>query len=429
VRDLSQGALRLVMFRPLEYAFRRVVREGNLEVTDAAGRRHVFGDGKGPRVAVRLADRLLERELVINPQLHVGEGYMQGRLLMEEGSIYAFLDLVLRNAERHPTPRWLNNVERLRRLTKRVQQYNPARRAKANVAHHYDIDGKIYDLFLDEDRQYSCAYFTAGADLEAAQLAKKRHLAAKLALDRGQRVLDIGCGWGGLGLYLAKIAGVDVTGITLSEEQLKIARDRARRLGLAHAVRFELEDYRNVAGPYHRIVSVGMFEHVGVNHYDTYFRKVKELLSDDGVALIHSIGRFDEPSVTNQFIAKYIFPGGYIPALSEVLPAIERAGLVVADIEILRLHYAETLRAWRERFLARREEAVRLRGEEFARMWEFYLAGSETAFRYQQLMVFQIQLAKRIDTLPLTRDYIGEEERRLQRIENAPAETPRMAGE
>lgn len=402
------------MFGPLKYVFEKVVRKGTLIVRDASGQSYKFGDGSTPHVTISFADKRLEKELTLNPQRVLGEAYMYGRFRMDEGSIYDFLDLVLGNSIRHPLPRWLSQVERMRRATKRLQQFNPVGRSRANVAHHYDIDKRIYDLFLDSDRQYSCAYFENGEGLEAAQLGKKRHLAAKLALEPGQTVLDIGCGWGGLGLYLARTSQCAITGITLSTEQLAIANERAREAGLSNQVQFKLEDYRQLEGKFDRIVSVGMFEHVGVNHYDTYFQRVRDLLEDDGVAVIHSIGRSDEPAVTNQFIARHIFPGGYIPALSEVLPAIERSGLILTDVEILRLHYAKTLRIWRERFLAGWKEARALKGEAFCRMWEFYLAASETAFRYQGLMVFQLQLAKRVDTLPLTRDYIWEEERRLR---------------
>ena len=429
-RDFRGGVV--AIFGPLRYVFEKVVREGCLAVRDSDGTLHRFGDGTGPPVVVHLRDRRLEKELALNPQLAVGEAYMDGRLTVEAGTIYDFLEITLRNAMRHPLPRWLTQVERLRRVTKRLQQYNPVARARSNVAHHYDIDARIYDLFLDRDRQYSCAYFTGHEDLEAAQRAKKRHLAAKLALDpatsgQPQRVLDIGCGWGGLGLYLAQTSQAEITGITLSTEQHRVANERAQAAGLANQARFELVDYRQLAGTFDRVVSVGMFEHVGVNHYDTYFARIAELLADNGVAVIHSIGRSDEPGVTNQFIARYIFPGGYIPALSEVLPAIERSGLILTDVEILRLHYAKTLRAWRERFMARRDEAVAIKGEAFCRMWEFYLAGSETAFRYQDLMVFQLQLAKRIDTLPLTRDYMADEERRLRQLERPEPEAPRLA--
>ena len=425
------------MFGPLKYAFDRVVSEGTLDVRDSDGCVHHFGDRTGRRVAVHITRKRLEKELTLNPQLALGEAFMNGQFRIEDGSIYDFLEVVLSNAVRRPFPRWLTRVEYLRRATKRLQQYNPVTRSRSNVARHYDIDGRIYDLFLDRDRQYSCAYFTSGEeafeDLETAQLAKKRHLAAKLALAHrpgpGQRVLDIGSGWGGLALYLAQISDAAITGITLSTEQLKTATERARAAGLSNQVRFKLQDYRHLEGTFDRIVSVGMFEHVGVNHYDTFFERVRDLLDETGVAVIHSIGRSDEPAVTNQFIARHIFPGGYIPALSEVLPAIERSGLILTDVEILRLHYAKTLRAWRERFLANRAEAVRIRGEEFSRMWEFYLAASETAFRYQGLMVFQLQLTKRIDTLPITRDYMMAEESRLRMREHEASARPRMAGE
>jgi cyclopropane-fatty-acyl-phospholipid synthase len=340
---------------------------------------------------------------------------MDGRLVMEQGTIYEFLELLLTNVSRQRWPRWLHALDRLLFITRRLQHYNPVGRAKRNVAHHYDIDGSLYDLFLDPDRQYSCAYFEHdGMSLEEAQEAKKRHLAAKLDLADGMRVLDIGSGWGGLALYLAKTAHVDVTGITLSEEQLKIARERASAEGLSKAVNFELCDYRNLEGQFDRIVSVGMFEHVGTAHYRSFFQQVERLLADDGVAVIHSIGRFDGPSATNPFIAKYIFPGGYIPALSEVLPAVEHEGLLATDVEILRLHYAMTLRHWRQRFRSAWHTAAEKFGERFCRMWEMYLAGSETAFRYQNLMVFQIQLAKDQNALPLTRDYTFDKERELR---------------
>ncbi len=305
-----------------------------------------------------------------------------------------------------------------------------APRSKNNVARHYDLDGRLYSLFLDADKQYSCAYFeTPDATLDDAQLAKKRHLAAKLLIERGDRVLDIGSGWGGLGLYLAEMTGANVTGVTLSTEQLQVSNARAAEKNLTRSAKFLLEDYRDIPGPFDRIVSVGMFEHVGVDFYETYFRRCAELLTDDGVMVLHSIGRSDGPDVTNPWIAKYIFPGGYIPALSEVIPAIERAGLLVCDIEILRLHYAETLKAWRERFMARREEAVRLYDERFARMWEFYLASSEMSFRKQNLMNFQIQLTKRQGVVPMTRDYIAREEAKLRGIERGRRPRLQIAGE
>ena len=419
------------MFKPLEILLRRIVEHGNLSLITHGGQTVAFGDGTGSPVVARLADRRLERQLALDPHLHVGESYMDGRLVMEQGSIYDLVSLIHENAMAHPPPRWAQSLDVARFLTRRLAQFNPTGRARRNVAHHYDIDGSIYDLFLDADRQYSCAYFASSkTPLEAAQQAKKRHLAAKLALAEGQRVLDIGSGWGGLGLYLAGTTGCVVDGVTLSVEQLKIAEDRARRAGLANAVHFNLQDYRTVTGPYDRIVSVGMFEHVGVNHYGTYFRKVRDLLAEDGVAVIHFIGRSEPPAITNPFIAKYIFPGGYIPALSEVMTAIERSGLITTDVEILRLHYAETLKAWRERFIANWDTAARIRDERFCRMWEFYLAGSECAFRYQNLVVFQIQLTRRIEALPLTRDYIMHNERALERAEREGirVQFPRLAG-
>lgn len=419
------------MYFLLRNVFDRLVESGDLRVIDSNGKLHRFGDGTGTPVTVRFKTAAAERACVADPQLALGEAYMRGDFIIEDGGrIYEFLALVLSNTLADPMPTLTRGFDALRFLTRRAAQFNPAGRSKRNVAHHYDIDGFIYDLFLDKDRQYSCAYFEPGNDdLEEAQVAKKRHLTAKLAARPGMRVLDIGSGWGGLGLYLARSTGADVTGVTLSEEQLKISRERAKEQRLDTSVRFRLQDYRRVSGPFDRIVSVGMFEHVGVNHYQTFFRKVRDLLTDDGVAVIHSIGRAGTPTATNAFIAKYIFPGGYFPALSEVLPAVERSGLIVTDVEVLRLHYAETLKAWRERFMSHRKDAVQLKGEAFARMWEFYLAGSEAAFRHQGLVVFQLQLAKRIDTVPLTRDYIGTMERRLEGLERGRNEAPRMAGE
>ena len=416
------------MFKPLHVLLDRIVRSGNLVFIDAAGLPHRFGDGSGTAVVARIQDWRTELALAADPHLALGAAYIEGRLQLVEGSAYDLVALLMSNLGMNTLPRWAANIDAGRRTARRIMQHNPAWRSLRNVHHHYDIDPRIYDLMLDADHQYSCAYFTPGADLEAAQIAKKRHIAAKLMLAPGQRILDIGSGWGGLGLYLARVGDGEVTGVTLSREQLKIARERSWRAGLANRVKFELEDYRATKGPFHRVVSVGMFEHVGINHYQAFFDKVRDLLTDDGVALIHSIGRTDGPGFTNPFISRYIFPGGYFPALSEVLPAIEQSGLVVGDVEILRLHYAETLRAWRERFMARRAQAVAITGEHFARMWELYLAGSEASFRYQGLMVFQIQLAKRIDTLPLTRDYIYETESRLKRADEAHAEPPRMSG-
>jgi cyclopropane-fatty-acyl-phospholipid synthase len=390
----------------------RVITEGDLSIIDAADRRHRFGDGRGRRAVIRLHDKSLHHRLAINPYLYVGEAYMDGTLTLEEGSLYDFLDICAANERRvsaHPLSRAVGAFERLLR---RLHQYNPARRARTNAAHHYDLSDTLYELFLDADRQYSCAYFTHDHDdLEQAQRDKKRHLAAKLILKPGLRVLDIGSGWGGLALYLAEAGAGEVVGITLSKEQLKVSQERARRAGLSDRLRFELCDYRALGGEFDRIVSVGMFEHVGVRHYPEFFGAVRDLLTEDGVALLHSIGRADGPGVTNPFIRKYIFPGGYSPALSEVLPVVERLGLWVTDIEILRLHYAKTLRLWRQRFLANRARIAKLYDERFCRMWEFYLVGSELTFRRMGHMVFQLQLAKSQDAVPLIRDYVTDWER------------------
>jgi cyclopropane-fatty-acyl-phospholipid synthase len=359
------------------------------------------------------------RRLLFDPVMAVGEGYMDGPVQPLDCSLYDMMEVFAVNtmlaASSHPIMqfRW-----HLSRLMRRLAQFNPAPRAQRNVAHHYDLNGRLYSLFLDRDRQYSCAYFPTGNEtLEEAQAAKKRHIAAKLKLDRpGLRVLDIGCGWGGMALTLAREYGAQVTGITLSAEQLTEARARADAAGLADRVAFELLDYRALDQRFDRIVSVGMFEHVGVGHYRTFFDTIKRCLEPDGVALLHSIGRSDGPGATNSWIARYIFPGGYSPALSEVLPHIERTGLMVTDIEILRLHYAETLRHWRRRFAANRDAIAALYDERFCRMFEFYLTGSELAFRHQGHMNFQIQLVRDQNALPLTRDYIARAERAKDRV-------------
>lgn len=340
------------------------------------------------------------------------EAYMDGALVVEDGDIYDFLDLCFSNlgwSNGHGLRRARASVKR---LVRRIAQHNPIPIARANVAHHYDLSDTLYEFFLDADRQYSCAYFASSDNtLERAQEQKKRHIAAKLLLCPGQRALDIGSGWGGLAFYLADAADVDVTGLTLSTEQHAYAQRRANEIEVGDQLRFLLKDYRQEDGRYDRIVSVGMFEHVGVPHYREYFEKVKDLLNDDGVALIHTIGRADGPGATNAWTNKYIFPSGYVPALSEILPTIERAGLYVTDVEVLRLHYAETLKAWRLRFNANRERVAAIYDERLCRMWEFYLAGSEAAFRHAGLVNFQIQLAKRVDVVPLTRDYVVKWER------------------
>jgi cyclopropane-fatty-acyl-phospholipid synthase len=416
------------MDRLLRYFLQQFIRRGAMTFTTASGAKFTCGDGTGEPVSVRFLTTNAERRILFDPELGLGEVYMDGTFVVENGSIADALAILLDQPE--ILPRWAKLQWWLRYLVRHAQQFNPRGRSKDNVAHHYDLDGRLYSLFLDADKQYSCGYFeTPETTLDDAQLAKKRHLAAKLSVQRGDRVLDIGSGWGGLGLYLAEMTGANVTGITLSTEQLQASNARAAEKNLTQSAKFFLEDYRDIPGPFDRIVSVGMFEHVGVDFYDTYFKRCAELLTDDGVMMLHSIGRSHGPDVTNPWIAKYIFPGGYIPALSEVIPAIERAGLLVCDIEILRLHYAETLKAWRERFMARREEAVRLYDERFARMWEFYLASSEMAFRKQNMMNFQIQLAKRQGVVPMTRDYIAHEEARLRGIERGARPRLQIAGE
>jgi cyclopropane-fatty-acyl-phospholipid synthase len=393
----------------------RVLGEGQMTIIDAAGCAHrVQGARPGPAITLRVHDRWTGVRLALRPRLAFGEAYMNGQITVEGGEIYDLLDLLGRNIaaiETTPFVRWSYRWQRLVRV---LQQYNPIGRAQRNVAHHYDLNGQLYDFFLDRDRQYSCAYFRTGEEpLEQAQLDKKRHIAAKLLLQPGQNVLDIGSGWGGLGLFLCQQFGVNVTGVTLSKEQHTVSSRRALEGGLADRVRFKLLDYRQEDDRYDRIVSVGMFEHVGVAHYVEFFTKVKALLKDDGVMLLHAIGRMEPPGGTNTWLRKYIFPGGYTPALSEVLTAIEKVGLWVTDIEVLRLHYAETLRHWRQRFLANREHVKQMAGydDRFCRMWEFYLAGCEVAFRYMNQMVFQIQIARKQDAVPQTRDYVVEAER------------------
>jgi len=407
----------------------KYIRRGSLKVTTANGITRTFGDGSGPAIAVRFTTAAAQRAMLLDPELKLGEAYMDGSFVVEQGSIADVLAVLLRQ-ERIGAANWAWLPHQLRHLFRRLQQYNPRARARQNVAHHYDLDGRLYSLFLDGDRQYSCAYFeNPDQSLDDAQLAKRRHLAAKLCPPAGAKVLDIGCGWGGLALYLAENTGAQVTGITLSQEQFQVAQSRALERGLTRETNFRLIDYRDVEGTFDRIVSVGMFEHVGVGFYGTFFDKFSKLLADDGLAVLHSIGRSSRPGITNPWIAKYIFPGGYIPALSEVLPAIERAQLIVTDVEVLQLHYAETLKAWRERFLAHRDEAVKLYDQRFVRMWEFYLACSEMAFREGDMVVFQIQIAKRKGVAPQTRDYIAQEEARLRDIETRHAAPLRLAGE
>jgi cyclopropane-fatty-acyl-phospholipid synthase len=392
----------------------RLITVGQLTVIWPDKSRATYGNTENgaPAATVRFRDDRVIRRLILNPSIGMGEAYMDGTLGAEP-SIYDALEVLMMNVETNPTS---HPVMRLRQhlagLVRRLSQYNPAPRSQRNVAHHYDLNGRLYSLFLDRDRQYSCGYFPRGDEtLEEAQIAKKRHIAAKLCLDRPNlKVLDVGCGWGGLALTLARDFGAQVTGITLSQEQLAEARARAEAEGLGDRVRFEFQDYRSMTQVYDRVVSVGMFEHVGISHYPAFFDMVKRCLHPDGVALIHAIGRSDGPGTTNAWLQKYIFPGGYSPALSEVLPAAERSRLFAADIEILRMHYAETLRHWRRRFAANRDAIAALYDERFCRMFEFYLAASEITFRRCGHMVWQLQLAHHHTAVPLTRDYIAAAE-------------------
>ncbi len=396
----------------LSWGLRKIVAVGTLTLIDARERRHTITGSGGPSSTVRLHKRSLHRSLVANPWLRVGEAYMDGTLTIEDGTLGDFLEILCRGAaaaEKLPLYRltqWLGY------RTRWLQQNNPVGRAQNNVAHHYDLTDTLYDLFLDADRQYSCAYFmTPGDSLETAQDNKKRHIAAKLVLRPGQKVLDIGSGWGGLAIHLARTADVDVTGVTLSREQLRYAEAHAAEAGLSDRVRFRLEDYRLQTEKYDRIVSVGMFEHVGAKHFREFFAKVRELLTDDGIALLHSIGRMDPPGTTSAWLRNYIFPGGYTPAMSETLAAIERERLYVTDIEVLRMHYAMTLMHWHSRFQANRDKIAAIYDERFCRMWEFYLKACEMTFKHWDQMVFQMQIARQQDAVPLVRDYITDWER------------------
>ncbi|RAK56245.1 SAM-dependent methyltransferase [Phenylobacterium soli] len=397
-------------FGLLAALLRRTIHYGSLVVIDPWDERHAFGTGEAPFATVRIADPREPARLLANPSLRVGEAYMDEGLIIEEGTLRDFLLIAV--AAGGEVAKDAQAVRDLAAPIRRITRLNSIARARANVAHHYDLSEALYRTFLDEDLQYSCAYFPDGDEsLEQAQAKKKRHLAAKLRLRPGARVLDIGSGWGGLALELARRHGVEVDGVTLSQEQLKVAQARAAEEGLQDRVRFHLRDYRQEADSYDRIVSVGMFEHVGAPHFIEFFDTVSRLLAPDGVAVIHAIGRKEPPAAADPWIDKYVFPGGYCPSLSEVFAAVEKSGLWVADVEILRLHYAETLQRWSERFQASRAKAAALYDERFCRMWEYYLAVCEAAFRVGGLMVFQIQLARDIRALPLSRDYMVDDER------------------
>jgi len=405
----------------LKFVFGYAVKTGDLTVVTAKGRVLRFGDGTGVPVTIRFKDSAAERALALDPAMKLGELFTDSRLLVEQGSIYDFLHLMLRDLRNMKPPLLFRLIDHVQMALWRWLPKNKPEQSRRNVAHHYDLGDALYALFLDPDWQYSCAYFEyPGQSLADAQLAKKRHIAAKLLIEPTSSVLDIGSGWGGLALYLAKVAGAAaVTGVTLSDEQIARARLRTEATGLNDRVQFRLEDYRAVQGQFDRVVSVGMFEHVGLGFYDEFFSTSRRLLRDEGVMLLHTIGSVGTPGPTNPWILKYIFPGGHIPSLSDIVPPIERSGLVITDIEMLGPHYAETLLAWRTNFMARRDEAERLYDARFCRMWEFYLALSEVAFRTNDITIYQIQLSRERQTVPLTRDYLAAAEATLRTREKA----------
>ncbi len=392
----------------LKKLLHRVVRTGQLVVIDPKGARHVFGDTAAPALTIRLQDNRTARAIVASPEMGAGEAYMDGRLVLENGAdIHQLMDLFTSNLRWSADNPMRKVLDQKNKWTSWITEFNAARASKKNVAHHYDLSDRLYDLFLDVDRQYSCAYFKNDeASLAQAQLDKKAHIGKKLLLKPGMRVLDIGCGWGGMALFLNREYGADVLGVTLSEEQLAVARKRAADAGVADKVKFELIDYRAVQGEFDRIVSVGMFEHVGRPNFRTFFETVRRLLTADGIALVHTIGRADGPGSTDPWTAKYIFPGGYAPALSEIMPHVEKSYLYTTDIEVWRLHYAKTLWAWYEKTREHKAEIVALYDERFWRMWMFYLAAARAAFNNLGHVVFQLQLSKTVDAVPLTRDYL-----------------------
>lgn len=403
---------------PLSHMMKSFVRVGTLKIIDADGKVHVFSGQPGPNVTMRLSDPSLYYKLVFNPELNAGEAYMDGRMSFEDSTLRDFLTLFSLNRLSLGSYPLQKVLRRLSRMFKKGQQANPIGKAQQNVAHHYDLGNDFYKLFLDEGMQYSCAYFANDDNtLEQAQRNKQRLLAAKLNLSPGLKILDIGCGWGDLALYLARLEDVEVVGVTLSKEQFELANARARKAGLDNRVRFELKDYRKVEDRFDRIVSVGMFEHVGVHHYGEFFGKINELMEDDGLTLIHSIGHMSPPGTASPWLRKYIFPGAYSPALSEVFEVVEQNSLWVTDLEFLRLHYAKTLAHWVQRFEANRDKIEAMYDARFARMWEFYLISAEMMFRTGSQLVFHMQLARKRDAAPIVRDYITDLQRTYEQQE------------
>src|SRR6478672_6605813 len=411
----------------------KLLKHGSITLVTPGGKRETYGPGGGKHLTVRFIDNKVAFDILKNPRLGVGEAYMDGRLVVEDGTILDLLELIT------GSNRWEDAGQKRKLFAKsRVGalksffRRNDPRRARRNVAHHYDLSDELYDAFLDPDRQYSCAYYTDPRNsLEQAQEDKKAHIAAKLFLTPGQRVLDIGCGWGGMALYLHKVAGVDVLGITLSEEQLKVARQRAKDAGVSDRVKFELVDYRELEGRFDRIVSVGMFEHVGAAHYDEFYAKCRELLTDDGVMLLHTIGKLGGAGTPDPFTDKWIFPGYHLPALSQMCGSSEKVKMIVSDVETLRLHYAYTLRHWLDRATKARAQIVKLYDERFFRMWEFYLAGGIVMFESGAACNYQVQYVRDRRATSITRDYMLETERKYRSLDGKPApaaKKPRGAG-
>ena len=387
---------------------KNLFKEDGFVLIDANFKEYIIGKPKKQNpIKIRLLDRSLHYKLLLLPDLYFGEAYTDGSLVIENGTLTEFLDIVMKNIGRAETNIYSKIIKKILGTLRYLTNFNLISKSKSNVAHHYDISEKLYDLFLDDNRQYSCAYFKSENDsLEVAQNNKMQHIIKKLNLKPNQKVLDIGSGWGTLAIEIAKKTQCEVLGITLSENQLEYSVNKVKELNLENQVRFKLLDYRELDEKFDRVVSVGMLEHVGRKFYNKYFKKVSELLNDDGIALIHTIGSVDLPRDPQPWITKYIFPGGYTPSLSEVASPIERSGLIISDMEVLRMHYSHTLRHWKERFLNKKEQVLEKFDEKFFRMWEFYLAGCEMAFKWGDQVVFQFQLSKKLTSVPNTRDYI-----------------------
>jgi len=386
----------------------RLIKDDGFELIDANSKSYLIGKPKKENpIRFKILDKTLHWKLLINPDLYLGEGYTDGSIVIENGTLTEFLDIAIKNIGRDSANSITNALDKFRRIYRYITNFNLIGKSKQNVAHHYDLSNKFYDLFLDEKRQYSCAYFKNEDDtLEVAQNNKIDHIIKKLNLKSNHKVLDVGCGWGTLALDIAKKTQCEVVGITLSKNQLEYAQQKAREMNLENQVEFRLEDYRQLSEKFDRVVSVGMFEHVGRKFYSKYFNKVFDFLNEDGVALIHTIGSINPPRGPQPWITKYIFPGGYTPSLSEVSLPIEKSGLIISDLEVLRAHYAHTLRSWKDRFMSKKEQVLEMFDEKFFRMWEFYLVGCEMSFKWRDQVVFQFQLTRKLKATPITRDYI-----------------------